>query len=395
MHRAPFVSIAFAIAAISPAQAQDDAEAAPWSLGAVYTGEWWQLDRGDAGRSSHYLDNLDLTASVDADKMFGVRGVKLFAYGLYNNGQLVSDGTDSVHGVSNIEATHAWRLYEAWAEWQFASAASVRAGLYDLNSEFDAMATAGLFVNPSHGIGPDFSQTGLNGPSIFPITSVGMRLQAELGRWQARVAVLDAVPGDLDHSDRTVVQLSSEEGVLYASEINYSLSNGARTGLGYWHYSESFDAIVSVNEAGEPIACDNNQGTYAFAETAPLVFANGGGTIRAFTRTGWADENVNPVSRYVGAGITLSDFISDREDQLGLAVAHATMGAPWRQSLRNAGIETSSVETAIELTARFAIGSLLTLQPDVQYLQHPGAVDERGSIWAFGLRFEVGLTREP
>jgi carbohydrate-selective porin OprB len=48
---------------------------------------------------------------------------------------------------------------------------SVLAGLYELNSEFYRLQSAGLFLNSSFGIGPEFSQSGLEGPSIFPSTS--------------------------------------------------------------------------------------------------------------------------------------------------------------------------------------------------------------------------------
>ena len=34
---------------------------------------------------------------------------------------------------------------------------SVLTCLYNLNSEFDVIETAGLFINSSHGIGPDYS----------------------------------------------------------------------------------------------------------------------------------------------------------------------------------------------------------------------------------------------
>ena len=72
------------------------------------------------------------------------------------------------------------KLYEAWFEQTlFDDRLSFKAGLYDLNTEFDVVETAGLFINSSHGIGPDFSQSGVNGPSIFPTTSLGIRVKAQ------------------------------------------------------------------------------------------------------------------------------------------------------------------------------------------------------------------------
>ena len=74
-----------------------------------------------------------------------------------------------------------------------AERASIKFGLYDLNSEFDAIEAAALFINPSHGIGPDFSQSGRNGPSIFPLTSLALRADYKLDdHWLVRAVILDA-----------------------------------------------------------------------------------------------------------------------------------------------------------------------------------------------------------
>jgi porin len=63
--------------------------------------------------------------------------------------------------VSNIDASDAWKIYEAWLKQSlFQDRLPVLAGLYDLNSEFDVIESAGLFLNSSHGIGADYSQTG-------------------------------------------------------------------------------------------------------------------------------------------------------------------------------------------------------------------------------------------
>src|SRR3546814_14116465 len=103
----------------------------------------------------------------------------------YNNGRSISDLAGDVQAVSNIETgVRALRLYEAWIDQKIGDAASVRIGLYDLNSEFDALDTAGFFVSSTHGIGTDFAQSGRNGPPLFPATSL------ELGRASCRASVL-------------------------------------------------------------------------------------------------------------------------------------------------------------------------------------------------------------
>jgi porin len=137
-------------------------------------------------------------------------------------------------------------------------------------------------------------------------------------------------------------------------------------------------------------------GVAEFVRLSPaMALSEGFGELAAFTRTGWANAAVNPVSRYVGAGVVWSGFIADREDQLGVSIAHATMGKPWRRAMADEGYDSQSAETILELTGRFALGDLVTLQPDVQYVRHPGAVAARDAQWHFGLRMEIGWSYTP
>jgi porin len=367
------------------------------SIEATYTGESWRLTgpftHGDGRSHFAYLDNLDVTATLDGEALFGIGGLQLFAYALYDNGHAVNEGiVDTVQGISNIEAPRALRMYEAWAQWQL-GLVSLRAGLYDLNSEFDAIENAGLFINPSHGIGPDFSQSGLNGPSIFPVTSLGVRMQIEVGQWQARFAVLDAVPGDPEHSTRTSVQWNSDEGALYVVEVNHRLASDVRTGVGYWQYSEAFEHLAQTDAEGAAITQANNRGAYVFVESAAIPLASVGGSLHAFTRAGWANEDLNPIARYAGAGVTWTGFVSGRaDDQIGIAFGHAVMSDAWRTAQSASSLATRASESILELTARLPIGERFVVQPDVQYIHHPGADASKSTAWAFGLRCELGFS---
>lgn len=384
---------AFALAITSTATASESVEQPPtFRVEAVYTAEGWNLT-SDAVRShSAYLDNLDVQASLDGEALFGVPGLQLFAYAIYDNGHALNEGVvDALQGVSNIEATRAVRMYEAWAEWQLGARASLRAGLYDLNSEFDSIESAALFIHPSHGMGPDFSQSGLNGPSIFPVTSVGARARVELADWDVQFAVLDAVPGDIARPERTTVRWDSSEGLLYVGEINYRAANGARVGAGYWRYSEAFDTLTPASAEESSIAQTRNDGSYVIAETASVTAPRGG--VRAFTRFGWANDDVNPIARYVGAGAIWTGF-ARAADEIGLAIAQARVGEPWRIAQRADELATEHTETTVELTARLPLGEHVVVQPDVQYIRQPGAGSDRDSIWAFGLRIELGLALE-
>lgn len=168
------------------------------SFEAVYKAESFSNLSGGNQKSSFYLDNIDLKMELDAEKLFGWNGALFNVYFLGNNGGGIGDASGVAQGISNIEAYNTWKLYELWLDQSlFNNTVSVRVGLYDLNSEFDTRETSSLFINPSHGIGVDIAQSGHNGPSIFPTTSLALRLivhPTESVYFQT--ALFDGIPGD-------------------------------------------------------------------------------------------------------------------------------------------------------------------------------------------------------
>ena len=365
------------------------ADPAQVELEAVYTAEVFSNARGGIARGARYLDNLDLKAAVDLDQMVGWRGATMFAYLLANSGSAFSsDLTGDIQGVSNIDTEGAFRLYEAWIDQELSDGLfSLRAGLYDLNSEFDNNDTAALFLNSSHGVGPDLSQTGLNGPSIFPSTSLAFRIEwRPTGNWRARAAMLDGVPGDPAHPRRTAVKLGNGDGLLLIGEIDH-VAEGRKIGLGYWRYTAKFDAL-----SADPVArARGNDGAYAFAQVRLIRDDRGRDRgLYGFTRVGFASQRFNPIQHYVGGGIAYTGLLSRRpNDEIGVAVAWAGFGRRYALAAARVRQRIDGDELKIELTGRMEINKTLTLQPDLQYIMSPSGVAWRRDALALGLRAEV------
>ena len=264
---------------------------------------------------------------------------------------------------------------------------SLKLGLYDLNSEFDAVESAALFLNSSHGIVPTYSQTGESGPSIFPVTSLSARVQWEIDKDNLLgYALLDAVPGDPEHPSATAVKLNSREGVLHAFEYTREFSSGLRLGLGAFSYSAEFETIRETDAQGNPVRRSGNNGLYGFAEGD--VFANDAWkrSASAFVRFGTANGALNPFDRYIGAGAILSGFVPRRpDDVVGVSLAMARCGADYR-----AASDARSYETAIEFTYRLSIDDRLLIQPDIQYIVNPGADRTLENALVLGIRLELG-----
>lgn len=362
----------------------------PIVLSAVYTAEVDSNVDGGLARGVRYLDNLDLQIAADGDRLIGWRGARAFVYLLYNNGTSFSSSlVGDYQTVSNIETgTRALRLFEAWIEQDIGASASIKAGLYNLNSEFDTTQSGALFLLSSHGIGPDFSQSGQNGPSIFPVTSLGVRGELRIGqRWRARAAVLDGVSGDPARPARTAVSLSGSDGALIVGEVDYR-RGGTKAAIGGWAYTSRFDDVLAGARAPSG---RGNHGAYALVEHR----LHGGidddlAGLSGWVRFGIADPRYNPVVSYLGGGIVQSGIGKRRDDQVGVSIAVANFSERYRRAQALAGTPSDRREVIFEATYKLTLTDWLSVQPDLQYVVNPGGQQTLGDATVIALRVRIG-----
>ncbi|MFM9937404.1 MAG: carbohydrate porin, partial [Novosphingobium sp.] len=350
MHRLTVLAlVAPILAAPTPTAAQQVVK-----FGASYTGD--VLASVDGGID----DGLDLVGRADAWVDFDGAAVGLPAIGAHVD-LMAAHGPDFsgrrtgvYQTISSVEADTAPHVYEAWTQWQASPAFWAKAGLIDLNAEFDVQNTGTLFVNSAFGIGPDISQSGLAGPSIFPMTTSALVLRAQHGRKSFALGVFDALAGARHDPRKLAVRLPGETGALLIAETKVPIGTWLLQ-VGGWHYTTRFDAI---NPAGKPAV---SNGAYGMVEG---VIVRG---VSAWLRAGIVDARANPIAAYVGGGAvaTLGEW------RLGLAAAHARLGNAARRTLY-APARAQRAETLFELTVQRAVTPWLQVQPDVQYVIHPG-----------------------
>ncbi len=383
----------------------------------TYTGDVFAAARGGLESRAVYLDNLDLKIRFNAARL-GRPGLSGLLYVISNRGDNPSEVVGDAQGVSNIAVEPWWTLFEGWLQWNvFHSRLSVLGGLYDLNSEFDAIQAAGLFLNSSFGTGPDLSQSGANGPSIYPVAALGLRLKWRPTAWYyVEAAVLDGVPGDPAEPGGRHVHLSGEDGALVAAEValfghpredavltprvnvrnrSRRLGRGetaaqyaSKVALGGWLYTTRTAAL----DGGAAVA---SRGAYVLAEHTLFREPHHADGLTAFARAGLARSAVNRFGSYVGGGLVYSGLLPGRhDDELGLAVAVARNGAPYRAFQADAGQATRAAELAFELTYRTQLTPIFALQPDLQWIIGPDTDPGRSNVLVFALRGE-GSVRFP
>lgn len=396
MKATPYLSLVLmsgsVLAAAGEPSAQADNSAGRYAVSADYIAESWRNTRGGMERGSAFISSLIVRMAADGSAWnlprLGLHGALLVNNGGSLSGRLIGDA----QSVSGMEADRQLSLYELWTDWNAgASKHAVRFGIYDLGSEFDYSDSGLLFLNSSQGLGAEFAQTGLNGPSTYPATSLALRYRWQPAeKWTLLTAAFDAVPGDPQEPAHPGVHLSSREGALLITEASRSGERLRRFAVGRWSYTSRFDTTT-----GSVSKRHGNAGQYALGDL--LLWRSSGSVEReicAFGRYGTADTRINRFAASAQAGLVATGLIAGRPaDRLGLGVTSARNGNLYRNSLIAAGTPTDRSETSLELTYRIELATGLAIQPDVQYVVNPDTDPRLTNALAVGVRFELSPSR--
>ena len=362
------------------------------------------------GRSREpvFQDNLDLLLHLNLKALPGLRGTSIRVHVQSNRGESVSSEVGALQGINNLEAPEEWRLYEAWIEHQVSSPRiSVLAGVYDINSEFDLIPSAGDFLNSSFGFGPEYGLSGRTGPSSYPSTGLAVRAMVQpIPSFYGLLGVSDAVPGD---SEGGRFRLDADEGALLSFEVGYAhlllaptpiVSMGRRpagewrrvsgpqrrrigrgrpiedvstkVAIGGWAYSREFPNWSLQESLGR------SWGVYLLGEHRFYQAEDGTGWLSGFARVGTAADAVNRLNLSLKAGLTCGGAIPGRPDDITeFGIAYAGNGSPFLEAQRRSGVSMERGETVIELTHRAEIGGGVSLQPDLQWFWNPGMNPDR------------------
>lgn len=131
------------------------------------------------------------------------------------------------------------------------------------------------------------------------------------------------------------------------------------------------------------------------AEDSPLTPGAGpsGLELRVFGRTGFVPEDRNRVDFYVETGLNLRGLLPGRgRDVLGLAFTYTDLSGDLRAAARAANrfddthLPLPDYEGVLETTYQINLAPWLQVQPDLQYIVHPGGSSLHGNALVLGVR---------
>lgn len=364
------------VAGADTARANDNAAQDKVSFDSALTTDFSQNLYGGIRSGGRVLSNLDLTADWKPSARW-----EAFGYVLINAGGPFSERyVGDAQTLSNIDTTPGTRLFEAWVQHTSEDErATTTFGLINLNAIFDVQPIGSLFLNASHGIGVDYSQTS---PSIFPVSGLGLvqQWQSASGNRHLRVGVFDGEAGNPENDKVfTSLSLSSRQGYHVALEAEQDFKDGF-VKAGAWAYNRSGERFDGQGPGGRHGLYGQLGLTLTHERDAPDQGLAG------WVRAGLVNGDVYQIQTYNSGGLVYTGLFPHRDaDRVGIAIAVAGMSPAWRRVTDGAYRNEINIETAYQ--AQICDG--LMVEPDLQYIRHPGALNTQKDAFAVTLRVRL------
>lgn len=366
-----------------------------------YIGETFGVLSGGLNRRTSYEGRFEFSVDTDLSKLVGLNGATTHftIYQIHNSGSNPAQNVGSIADPSNIDALSTTRLFTLWYEQSFADRFSLRVGQLAADDEFITSPTAAGLINGTFGWAGILASDMFNGGPAYPLATPGARLKVNA---TDNVTVLAAAfaGNPAGKSTCTVTAQECNEnglnfgltgGALYIGEVQYAVNQGKdATGLpaiyklGGWYATTDFaDQRFGVNAAGAtvplsdptmtgPLNHNGNWGIYGVADQT--VLRRGDTALSLFVRGGLSPSDRNLLSYYIDGGAGIKGLFAGRpDDTLTFGVAYAKVSKDAAAADIDAGnAVVRDHEVVFEVSYAAQIAPWWILQPDLQYIVHPG-----------------------
>ena len=381
----------------------------------IYSAEALGNVRGGLKRGTIFSGALEAGVAIETEKQFGWQGATLYASSLVSHGQSLSDHhLGDLYGGSSIESESSLRLYELWLDQTFFhKTLSLRVGQLAADREFLGTDVATLFMNAVFGW-PAVFGVSVDAPA-YPVAAPGVRLRIDMSQFWIQSAIftgkIEPKDSEGEALDGHGVYLNFNGGALAIWEAGYSTATEEKDSrypgvykLGAWLHTGSFadqyhdDIGLSLADpfsSQNPRTLKNNWGLYAVAEQKIWLPANAVEEqgLSIFARVGGAPSDRNLITLSVDSGLHYVGLLPSRpNDVTGLAISYNRISNRARSLLRDDNIYAippaplPDYESVLELTHRIEIKPWWYVQPDLQYIIHPGGSREIPDALVIGFR---------
>ena len=390
-----------------------------------YIGETLAVLSGGLDRRASYEGRLEFSVDTDLEKLIGWHGATthVTVYQIHNGGRNAAENVGSIFDPSNIDAVPTTRLFTAWFEQSFADRFSLRIGQLAGDDEFIVSPTATGLINGTFGWAGILAANMLSGGPAYPLATPGARLKVNATENLTLLAAVfsgDPAGGNCNdipqECNKHGTTFSFSGGSLWMGEAQYAFNQGKGAKglagvykLGFWYATADFadqhfgldgaGAVVSLADPAVvgPLNHSGNWGIYGVADQ--MIWRGKDSSINLFVRSGVSPSDRNLLSFYIDGGAGFKGVIPGRaDDVLTFGFAYGKISADASALDRDMALldppyPVRDYELLFEASYQAQIAPWWIVQPDIQYIVHPGGnvVDPNNPALTVGNAFVAGI----
>lgn len=360
---------------------------------------------GGAAQGAEYDGLTTATFQLDTQRAFRWYGGTFNVSALQIHGQnLSADNLLTLQTSSGIESDRATRLWELWYDQKFDKEGKydIKIGQQSLDQEYMVSQNGLLYMNTMFGWAMLPSADMPGGGPAYPLSAPGIRVHARPGN--ALTLLAGAYTGNAAQQNASGTAFPTD-GFLGIAELQYAYPSlgltvrsdnktplGRIYKIGAWYDNVKFDdqrydhnglSLADPNSDGKAFSHRGDFAIYAVADQMLWVDPRENDrSISVFVRPmGTPLSDRNSVDFSMNAGLNFNEPIMHRDDDtfgIGMGYAHvssraADLDRDQRRYTNNLNYPIRSGETYLEATYQYQFTAWWQLQPDFQYIFHPGA----------------------
>ena len=411
----------------------------PWQEGSTALGDWggyrtnlakkgieiglsaveeaWGNTVGGLKRGAVATGLIQLATAVDLEKLMQWKGASFYSRWACITGQDPGTTlTGDLFGVSNIAGLDTFRNIELWGQQNFLEdKISIRAGQIVADSEFAISDYAALFINNTFGWPAFLFLSVPNGGPAYPMGAPGIRVKLQpTESFSLKAAVFQGVYAQTVNTHGFYWDFNQEDGLFYIGEAAYRYKCSDLPGqvkAGAWGSSGSF-----INQANPSNSFDNDYGIYGIIDQMlyrqpaasdknvaedKKVMPSGDDKkvvepasdlgLGAFARVAFEPADRNLMTFYFDTGFNYKGLLPKREsDVFGVAMTYGAMSSSGINNIQQSqGTAPALMNMIFEMTYQAQITPFLSIQPNIQYIIHPGTVQNLPNALVLGIRASV------
>ena len=365
-------------------------------------------------KTARYSDQFGLGVALDLQKLWGWDNTQAKIQLTNRNGQNISNdrvGDPRAGTLSSSQEVygrgHMVRLTQLWIQHQFLDGKlDVKAGYFGEGEDFNTFPCE--FQNLAF-CGSQVGNWATNLWYNWPVSQAALRVKYNITpELYAQIGAYNQNPSQLEHGNGFKLSGSGTKGTVLPVELVWSPKVNDLPGeyrVGYYKSTAPADDVkVNITNDGQDYRVRDSKHGYWFVVQQQLTSHNGDAArgLHIAANATFHDKATNIVDNYQSLMFVYKGpFDARPKDDIGIGAARIHVNDDVKKSaeLINASIGATdysdplytplrNTEYNYELNYGFHVTNWLTVRPNLQYITHPGGVDQVDNALVAGLKIQ-------